>query len=104
MGDRTLGDVVNVNSVKGRHPSWKKVYVGIHNNLVNKKLKNLPCQVCGYTPHVELAHIHPVAGFPLTATLAAINDPQNILVLCPNHHWEFDHGFLTLDQVTPREM
>jgi hypothetical protein len=36
--------------------------------------------------------------------LVQVNDPSNVLLLCPNHHWEFDNGKLSLDQIgRPRQ-
>lgn len=57
----------------------------------------LKCAVCGYDKHVEIAHIHPVSGFDETVTVKEINRIDNLIALCPNHHWEYDHGLLTLD-------
>lgn len=55
--------------------------------------KGLPqvCQTCGYDKHVEVCHIKPIKDFPLTTRLSEINSPNNLLMLCPNCHWEFDH-------------
>lgn len=98
----TLEECVEKISVKGKHPSWKGVYVRQHNSSFNRDLKKLPCQKCGYSTHVELAHIKPVSSFSNTAYLNEINSSDNILVLCRNHHWEFDHGFLNLEDIPPR--
>jgi len=54
------------------------------------------CQICGYSLHVEIAHRRPVSDFPDSATMKEINDIANLIILCPNHHWEFDHGLLNL--------
>ena len=54
------------------------------------------CAECGYTTFVDCCHIIPVADFPLTATLAEVNAPDNLTGLCPNHHKEFDAGLLKL--------
>jgi predicted restriction endonuclease len=54
------------------------------------------CQKCGYDKHVEMCHIKPVKDFPETATISEINDHTNIVGLCPNCHWEFDHGLLSI--------
>jgi HNH endonuclease len=56
----------------------------------------LECVVCGYNLHVDIAHIKPVADFPMSATLGEVNSPDNLTALCPNHHWEFDNGYLEL--------
>lgn len=98
----TLGECIEKISVKGKHPSWKGAYVRQHNSSLNRDLKKLPCQKCGYSTHVELAHIKPVSSFPITAYLNEINSSDNILVLCRNHHWEFDHGLLNLEDIPKR--
>lgn len=54
------------------------------------------CAVCGYSLHVQVAHLTAVAAFPPSATVAEINAIENLIALCPNHHWELDHGELKL--------
>ena len=58
------------------------------------------CAHCGYAWHVETVHLRPVDDFPPDATLATIDDPANLAYLCPNHRWEYEHGFITLDPTT----
>lgn len=96
--DHTLADVADMMSAKGKHPSWRWAYVRSLNRSWNEPLGRR-CLVCGYTHHVELAHIRAISTFPLTTTLQVVNDPSNVLGLCPNHHWEFDHGLLTLEDI-----
>lgn len=55
------------------------------------------CYVCAYSLHVDICHIEPVASFPMTTTIDVVNSPTNLVALCRNHHWEFDHGYLELD-------
>ena len=57
-----------------------------------KYLRNFSCQICSTaiqkrdgTFYVEAAHIHP-------KHLKGSETPNNILILCPNHHKEFDYG------------
>lgn len=50
------------------------------------------CQTCGYDKHVEVAHIRAVADFPDDTMLSVINARSNLMLLCPNCHWEFDHN------------
>jgi len=90
-------------SVKNSHPSWKSAHVRGFNRTWNKDLTKLPCQVCNYSTHVELAHIKAVSDFPEETRLGVINDPSNILVLCRNHHWEFDNGIKTINDIPPRK-
>lgn len=54
------------------------------------------CAICGYRHHVEVCHKRAVKDFPETATIAEINSSDNLILLCPNHHWEFDRGRLSL--------
>lgn len=54
------------------------------------------CFVCGYSLHYDVAHIKDINSYPMTATLNEINNIDNLVALCKNHHWEFDHGHLTI--------
>jgi hypothetical protein len=51
---------------------------------------------CGYDKHVNICHIRAVKDFPDSALLKTVSHADNLVALCPNHHWEFDNGFLTL--------
>ena len=56
------------------------------------------CLVCNYTSHFEVCHIKAIASFPDTATISEINNIDNLIALCPNHHWELDHNNLVLPE------
>lgn len=58
------------------------------------------CKECGYDKWVDMCHVKPVADFPDSALISEINSLENILPLCKNHHWEFDHGLLNIG-ITP---
>lgn len=49
------------------------------------------CIVCGYDKHYQVSHIKAVSEFSGDSTIKEINDINNLIALCPNHHWEFDH-------------
>jgi hypothetical protein len=57
------------------------------------------CQKCGYDKHVEICHIKSIKEFEDSATIAEINHKSNIVGLCPNCHWEFDHGLLDITKI-----
>lgn len=64
-----------------------------------KRMYNHTCQLCGVSrqgpdgdPYAEAHHIRPL-GRPHEGP----DEPENILVLCPNHHADFDYGQLTVD-------
>ncbi len=99
----TLKELHNKTSVKGKHPSWINAHVRINNKSWNRSLTNLSCQNCEYSLHVELCHIKSITSFPDSATLGEINDPNNILVLCRNCHWEFDNEYLKLESIPKRK-
>jgi hypothetical protein len=58
--------------------------------------KPLICLICGYKEHVDIAHIKGVSKFSDETLISIINNPDNLIALCPNHHWEYDHGILIL--------
>lgn len=89
--NKTIGEYRNRESVKNRHPSWTHAHVRLFARSWLKHLTLLPCAKCGYSKHVELAHIKEVSSFPDSAMLAEVNSEQNVIQLCPNCHWEFDN-------------
>ena len=70
-----------------------KVYKRDNRTIVQlKRLRLHKCQVCGHSikkkdgsPYVEAAHITPKKD-------KGPELPNNIMILCPNHHKEFDLG------------
>jgi DnaJ-class molecular chaperone len=44
------------------------------------------CAICGDMNHGEIAHIDPVAD-------SLNNSPDNLILLCSNHHTEYDYGY-----------
>lgn len=65
------------------------------------KLSGKPyiCSVCGYDKHTPICHIKPVSEFPDNTLIGEINALENLIALCPNHHWELDHGVLNLGEL-----
>jgi 5-methylcytosine-specific restriction endonuclease McrA len=92
--DRTLAEMC----------SYKKMDANRFNSIREHasrilKSKGKPCERCGYSIHVQVCHIKPISQFPKTALLSEINALSNLILLCPNCHWEFDHGIITLEQI-----
>ena len=56
--------------------------------------KPLVCVICGHERGVQVCHIKPVKNFELTDSIKDVNAIENLVALCPNHHWDLDHGFL----------
>jgi predicted restriction endonuclease len=61
----------------------------------NESGQKRECSVCGYSLYVEIAHKKAVSDFSDDATIQDINSLDNLMALCPNHHWEFDHSTAT---------
>jgi 5-methylcytosine-specific restriction endonuclease McrA len=55
------------------------------------------CVVCGYQLHYEICHVIPISDFSIDTSISVVNALSNLIALCPNHHWELDNGYLTLD-------
>lgn len=77
------------------------IYRAVRDRAVNlyRDTKPSECQRCLYDKHVETCHITPINEFSEESMLWEVNKPDNILFLCPNCHWEFDYGDLTLEEV-----
>lgn len=86
----TIGDYKNRDSNKNKHPLWAHNNIRNFGRSWNKDLQKSSCKKCGYSLHIELCHIKPLADFSDTATLGEVNHPTNIIPLCCNCHWEFD--------------
>lgn len=54
------------------------------------------CINCEYDKCFEICHIKSVSSFPPETLLTTINDKSNLIPLCPNCHWEFDHGIIQI--------
>lgn len=52
------------------------------------------CAACGYSRHVEICHRRAIESFPDETPVAVVNALENLVALCPTHHWELDNGFL----------
>jgi hypothetical protein len=51
------------------------------------------CTICGSMDNGEIAHIDPVAE-------TRNNSPDNLILLCPNHHSKYDYGYVPASNVT----
>jgi hypothetical protein len=90
---RTKGELFakNINWQSARSSLRRHAY-----KIYNRSEKPKNCVICQYSLHVDIAHVRPVRHFPDNAHISEINDLSNLVALCPNHHWEFDHGLLEL--------
>jgi len=54
------------------------------------------CSQCGYDKHIEVCHKRALTSFSLDTPISVVNSLDNLVGLCPNCHWELDHGLLQL--------
>lgn len=64
---------------------------------IAKYVLDKKCYNCGYDKHVEIAHIKAISDYENSVTLDIINNPTNLIHLCPNCHWEYDNNLLELN-------
>lgn len=81
-----------------RRPDWNSARVVITRNARNAFVGERKCFKCGYDKAVEICHIQSVSSFDGSATIGEVNHPTNLVALCRNHHWEFDHGYLKFEE------
>ena len=86
--DMTLSEAIYTN----HHRSSAYALVRSRARAAAKKLGLDSCEKCEYNKHIEIAHIKPVSSFSEETMLSEINHRDNIMALCPNCHWEFDHN------------
>lgn len=81
-------------------PKHLCTYKDINNNA-RDVMRGEPkvCLICGYAKHADVCHIRAISSFPGEATCGEINQRSNLVYLCPNHHWEFDHGNLAHEEI-----
>lgn len=98
----TLKEFQEKESVRNRHRSWVNSEVRGLCRSWNSNLSGLPCQKCGYNKFTEFCHIKGISEFNLDTKIGIINDPSNIVMLCPNCHWEFDRGLFNINNIKQR--
>ena len=82
-----------------RYTQWQTARSAIQKmarQIFEKSNKLKKCIVCGYDKHYEVAHIKAVSEFNDDDLISKINDIDNLIALCPNHHWEYDNKLLDL--------
>jgi len=68
-------------------------------NLYLRSSKPKHCMACSYSTHFDVCHIKGISEFSPNATVSEVNGLDNLIALCKNHHWEFDNGILSLEEI-----
>lgn len=88
----TIADVINYK----HHPSSAHALIRTRARAISKRLGWSSCCNCGYDTHIEIAHRRAITDFSEDTLVSVVNTEDNLAPLCPNCHWEFDHGLLEL--------
>jgi RNA polymerase subunit RPABC4/transcription elongation factor Spt4 len=83
--DKTLSEIMYGNKRASVYGAVRH-----HAKYVLKERVNV-CEKCGYNKHVEVCHKKPIFAFEPSTLISKINDSSNLILLCPNCHWEFDN-------------
>jgi len=78
------------------HRSNAYTLIRVRARSTAKKLGWTMCLNCNYDKHVQICHVKPICEFDDTTLISVVNDPSNLVPLCPNCHWELDNGLITL--------
>lgn len=93
-----------VNQTKGslydRRKDWQSANSSIRNNArkvyssatLPSKTKKCFVSNCKWDNFFEVAHLDSVSSFSNDSKVTDINSIENLIALCPNHHWEYDNG------------
>lgn len=90
----TIGDLRSTYLKRGWHRQNVYTYIREQSKRIMKKLGIKSCFICGYNKHVEACHKTTISSYPDNTLISEINSLDNLIALCPNCHWEFDHGLL----------
>lgn len=81
---------------RGSYQSARSTICKIARRVYRASDNPMECLVCGYENHVDISHIKPVSEFCNDSKIKEINDINNLVALCPNHHWEFDNMLIDI--------
>ena len=91
LGDMTLTEAI----YEKHHRSSAYALVRTRARTEAKKYNMNTCEKCGYNKHVEIAHKKDISTFEGNTLISVINSRENLMALCPNCHWEYDHNLWT---------
>ena len=91
---RTIEDMVNAQTKTGNH-KYNAIRLHARFRIKQRKLP-LVCVNCKYDKHVEVCHKVPINAFTPDTLVTVVNSDSNLILLCPNCHWEHDNNLLKL--------
>lgn len=76
--------------------SWRSCIQRNARDVYSNSNKPKECIVCCYNKTYEVAHVKSVSSFDDNTLISEINNIDNLIALCPNHHWEYDNNILDI--------
>ena len=93
-------DKITLGEVQGKRRYQKNSRIrNLARALILKIDIPLVCGNCGYDKHVEIHHIKSISSFPLDTVIKIINSLNNLVLLCPNCHWEMEHNLIQVPAI-----
>jgi len=89
--DKTLNDF----KIKAKYQLFAHIR-NLARKIYRTSQKPRECFVCKYNKHIEICHIKPISSYDPNTKLSIVNDINNLIALCPNHHWELDNGIISI--------
>jgi Homing endonuclease associated repeat/HNH endonuclease len=90
IGEKTLKEVI----YRTHHRSSAFSLIRTRARAIAKKLGVKSCQNCDYSKTIQIGHKKAINLFSEDTLISEINSLTNLIALCPNCHWEFDHNLL----------
>lgn len=75
---------------------WAKIASNFYN--LSKE-----CSICSFSIHTEVCHIKPISSFSENQLMKEVNSKENLIRLCPNHHYMLDKGLISPAEVRTRK-
>jgi hypothetical protein len=95
--DPTIGELKDYYK-NCKHSTGMQSYIRSNARSTFSQKEKPICTNCTYNRHVEVCHIKPIRSFTDDSRLSEINNETNLVYLCPNCHWEFDNGLITISK------
>ena len=77
---------------------WVKIRSHANRIAEYHNMKRGGCCICNF-PHVDVCHIKPIKDFHENTSISEVNNPSNLIILCKNCHWLFDHGYNSVESI-----
>lgn len=90
--DKTLEDFEKIYKNNSRYFNVRR-YARL---ILQEDKQEKKCKICGFDHYVEACHIKPISSFTKNTKISEVNNINNLVYLCPNHHVMLDKGLITL--------